>query len=380
MTQADPPKKKGLVLSGIKAGQTAICTVGHEGKGLHYRGYAIQDLAEHATYEEVAYLLLYAELPTAEDLLGFRRRLESQRHLPAPLKSTLESIPKDTHPMDVMRTGCSMLGCLEPEGNFSRQHAATERLLAAFPSILCYWYRFHHAGQRIETQTSDPSIAAHFLHLLHGKPVPASHARAVDVSLILYAEHEFNASTFTARVIAGTMSDLHSCITGGIGALRGPLHGGANEGAMELIQRFASPDQAETAVLESLAKKEKLLGFGHPVYTVLDPRSDIIKSWSKRLAAETGDATLYPVSERIEQVMMREKRMFPNLDFYAASAYHFLGVPTPMFTPIFVLARTAGWAAHVFEQRADNKLIRPGAEYTGPPNRPYIPLDRRGTA
>jgi 2-methylcitrate synthase len=289
MTTADTPRpKKGLVLSGIKAGQTAICTVGFEGKGLHYRGYAIQELAEHATYEEVAYLLLYGVLPTAKKLEEFRTRLIGQRGLPAVLRQTLENVPADAHPMDVLRTGCSMLGCLEPEKSFARQHVATERLLAAFPSMLCYWYRFHAKGDRIETATDDPSIASHFLHLLHGKTPSELHARAVDVSLILYAEHEFNASTFTARVIAGTMSDLHSCITGAIGALRGPLHGGANEGAMALIEQFNAPEEAEAAILQALERKEKLLGFGHPVYTVLDPRSDIIKHWSRMLAAEVG--------------------------------------------------------------------------------------------
>ncbi|MDB5331123.1 MAG: prpC [Phycisphaerales bacterium] len=370
-------EKKTGGLAGVVAGKTAVCTVGQEGVGLTYRGYDIHDLAAQATFEEVAYLLLYGALPTASELEQFRARLLPLRALPSLLRQTLEAIPAGSHPMDVMRTGCSMLGALEPEQSFDGQYLAAERMLAVFPSMLAYWHRFWRDGERIDPVTDDPSIAGHFLHLLRGKPPGEDHRRAMDVSLILYAEHEFNASTFTARVAASTLSDFYSAITAAIGTLRGPLHGGANEAAMGLIERFRSPDQAESGVLQALAKKEKIMGFGHRVYAHSDPRSEVIKAWSQRLAAEAGDAVIFPVSERIEQVMLREKKLFPNLDFYSASVYRFLGIPTPLFTPLFVCSRVTGWAAHVFEQRADNRLIRPSADYVGPPPRPFVPIALR---
>ena len=374
---APHPKKAGG-LAGIVAGKTAVSTVGKAGVGLTYRGYSIEDLTEHATFEEVAYLLLYGELPSPKQLSDFRTRLITHRGLCDQVKAMLESLPATTNPMDVMRTGCSMLGCIEPEESFDEQRAIAERLLAAFPSMLLYWYQYSHDGPRIETRTDDPSIAGHFLHLLHGKRPPPSWERALDVGLILYAEHEFNASTFTARVAASTLSDFYSCITSAIGTLRGPLHGGANEEAMHLIQKFETPDEAGHGVLEMLGRKEKIMGFGHRVYTTSDPRSNVIKKVAKRLAEETKDGVIYPVSERIEKVMWDQKKLFPNLDYYSASAFHFLDIPTRLFTPIFVMSRTAGWAAHVFEQRSDNRLIRPDAEYVGPEPRAFVPVGTRG--
>ena len=368
---------KSAGLEGIIAGDTAIATVGKEGKGLTYRGYSIYDLAEHSTFEEVAYLLIYGVLPTQAELNNYNKALRGMRGLPAPLKTVLEQIPADTHPMDVMRTGCSMLGTLEPEGPDRDQIAVANRLTACFSSILLYWHHFQKTGKRIEAATDDDSTAGHFLHLLHGNKPDELHRRAIDVSLILYAEHEFNASTFTARTITSTLPDFYSAVTGAIGALRGPLHGGANEAAMELIERFNTPDEAEKGILQLIAAKKLIMGFGHRVYKISDPRSDVIKAWSKKLAAAQGNEKLYPVSERIEQVMRREKKLFPNLDFYSASAYHLCGIPTSMFTPLFVVARITGWAAHIIEQRADNRLIRPNADYTGPDLRNYVPIVNR---
>lgn len=371
-------KKMGGGLAGVTAGETAIATVGKEGAGLTYRGFDIYDLAEHARFEEVAYLLIHGSLPTAAELEGYVERLKSFRGLPDALRGVLETIPADAHPMDVLRTGCSVLGNLEPEGDFSRQLDVADRLLASFPSMMIYWYRYHADGKRIDTETDDDSVAGHFLHLLHDKPPSDFHQRVLDVSLILYAEHEFNASTFTARVIAATLSDFHSAITGAIGALRGPLHGGANEAAMELIERFESADAADAGVRDMLKAKEKIMGFGHRVYTTSDPRNVVIKKLSEKLAAEVGDARLFPVSEAIEKVMWDEKKLFPNADFYSASAYHFMGIPTPLFTPIFVCSRITGWAAHVMEQRANNRLIRPAADYTGPGLQDWVALADRG--
>ena len=364
-------------LRGLSAGESAICTVGVSGTGLTYRGYDLRDLAQAVTFEEVAWLLLYGELPNQKQLDAYRRKLQGLRSLPSALRDVLERIPASAHPMDVMRTGCSMLGTLETESDFTEQHDVADRLLAVFPSIICYWYRYSHDGVRIDTETDDLSIGGHFLRLLRGAPASQLHADVMNTSLILYAEHEYNASTFTARVVASTLSDLHSCITAAIGALRGPLHGGANEAAMAMIEQWQDPDQAEQAILGMLERKDKIMGFGHAIYRESDPRNAIIKEWSRKLADEVGDQTLYAVSERVEAVMWREKRLFANADFFHASAYHFMGIPTKLFTPIFVMSRLTGWAAHVMEQRANNRIIRPSSDYIGPALRSVPPIDQR---
>lgn len=374
---AEAKKLEGAGLRGQVAGQTALCTVGKSGAGLTYRGYEIADLAEKAQFEEVAYLLLRGKLPNRQELDAYKQKLQSLRGLPEALKTVLEKIPKNAHPMDVMRTGCSMLGNLETEQDFSEQDDKIDRMLAVFPSIITYWYRFAHEGVRIETESSVDSIGGHFLELLHGKKPGELHEKVMNVSLILYAEHEFNASTFTARVCASTLSDIHSCVTGAIGTLRGPLHGGANEAAMELIQKFSTPEEAEAGLLGMLERKEKIMGFGHAIYRDSDPRNTIIKKWAEKLAEETGDTVLYPVSVRCEEVMWREKKLFCNADFFHASTYHFMGIPTELFTPIFVMSRVSGWTSHVKEQRENNRIIRPSAEYTGLADSKWVPIDER---
>jgi 2-methylcitrate synthase len=366
-------------LRGLSAGSTAICTVGKEGVGLTYRGYDIEDLAANATFEEVAYLLLKGALPSRRELDDFTNRLKGLRSLPPALKEVLERIPNEAQPMDVLRTGTSTLGVLEPERDFTQQDAIAERLLASLPSMICYWYQFAHHGKRIDPETDEQTLAGHLLTLLHGEKPSAEHLRCMDISLILYAEHEFNASTFTARVCAATLSDFYSCVTGAIGTLRGPLHGGANEAAMELISRFKTPHQAREGVYEMLARKEKIMGFGHAVYRYSDPRNAVIKECARKLApsAKEGDGYLFAISEAVENVMKEKKGLFANADFFSASAYHFMGIPTPLFTPIFVLARVTGWAAHIKEQRGNNKLIRPSADYIGPASRPFTPINKR---
>ena len=370
-------KLGGAGLRGQSAGQTALCTVGKTGTGLTYRGYDISDLATGATFEEVAHLIFHGELPNAVELAAYRAKLKGLRGLPAPLREVLERIPASAHPMDVMRTGCSMLGNLEPEGDFENQQAVADRLLAALPSVINYWYRFSHDGVRIDTETDEDSLAGHFLATLQGASPSDLNRQVMDVSLILYAEHEFNASTFTARVCASTLSDMHSCVTGAIGSLRGPLHGGANEAAMALIEQFDSTEAAAEAVRGMLARKEVIMGFGHAIYRTSDPRNTIIKGWAEKLAGEVGDTVLYPVSCAVEKVMWDEKELFANADFFHASAYHFMGIPTKLFTPIFVCSRVSGWTAHVMEQRVNNRIIRPSADYIGEAPRSFVAVEDR---